>query len=163
MSLATEKTSYALQLFNDTLLPGDVVQKFCSAFTGFFSHATLDGTAITPGTENLPHAVGALMSGVSFAFSQTDKNLTCLFLQSAFTQYWAAEDPISGDPALLTMWPSCTPPAAIIKILAESMVPALDKEGMEPLEAQNAVAGAILEWLTAGVKVDVGGTQYFFQ
>jgi len=162
MSLATEKTGYALRLFNDTLLPGDVVQKFCSAFTAYFSRASLDGTAIAAGTENLSYALEALISGVTFAFTSTEKNETCSRLQGAFTQYWAAVDPVSGDVALAVMWPSCSPPAVVAKPLSESMIPALDVEGMEPLEAQTAIADAVFAWLTAGVSVDVGGTQYFF-
>jgi hypothetical protein len=162
MSLASAKMAYAMQLFINSQLPGDATLAFCKAFTGYFKNASLDGTPIETGTESLPHAAGALLSGVTLAFKSEEKNMTCLFLQAAFVSYWSAKDPATDEVALKTMWPGCTPPAIVEQPLASFLIPALDEEGMEPLEAQTAIAGAIFEWLTTAVKVDVGGDYFYF-
>jgi len=161
MSLAPSKMGYAMQLFINSQAPGDAILPFCQAFMSFFKNATLDGEAIAPDTESLPHAAGALLSGITLAFKSEEKNMTCMFLQSAFVSYWSAKDPITDEIALKTMWPTCTPPAVIEKTLASFLIPALDKEGMETMEAHTAIAGAICDWLTTAVKVDVGGDYYY--
>lgn len=162
MSLASAKLAYTLQMFTNAQMSKDPNPDFCAAFTGYFKNASLDGTAIAPGTESLPHAVGALLSGITLAFKATEKNMTCMFLQMALMSYWKAKDPLTLEEALQTMWPSCTLPAVIEKPLSSFLIPALDKEGMEPLEAHMAIAGAIFEWLTTAVKVDVGGSYFYF-
>lgn len=162
MSLVANKLPYGMSLFVATQVPGDPVLSFATAFTNFFKNATLDGVAIQPDTESLPHAVEALVSGLTLAFKSTEKMLTCMMMQGAFVAYWAAKDPITLEVALKTMWPSCTPPAVVEQPLFSFLVPALDKEGMEPMEAHMAIAGAICDWLTTAVKVTVGGDSFYF-
>lgn len=162
MGLAANKLTYGMSLFTATLIPGDPTLSFATNFTTFFKNATLDGAAIQPGTESLPYAVEALVSGLTLAFKSTEKNMTCMLMQVAFTSYWAAEDPDTHVPALSTMWPSCSPPAAIEESLASFLIPALDQEGMAPMEAHMAIAGAICDWLTTAVKVTVGSDSFYF-
>lgn len=162
MSLSSANSAYALRLFLNAQVPGNTTLMFCQAFTEYFKNATLDGGAISPGTESLTHAAGALLSGITMAFKSEDKTLTCVLLQAAFMSYWSAKDPVTSEVAIKTMWPSCTPPAVIDEPLASFLIPALDKEGMESMEAQTAVAGAIFEWLTTAVKVEVSSSFYYF-
>ena len=162
MSLASSKMGYAMQLFINSQAPGDPTLSFCKAFQAYFKNATLNGEAIATGTESLPHAAGALLSGVTLAFKSEEKNMTCLLLQAAFVSYWAAKDPVTDELALKTMWPTGTPPAIVEKTLASFLIPALDKEEMEPLEAHTAIAGAIFEWLTTAVKVEVDSESDYF-
>jgi hypothetical protein len=60
------------------------------------------------------------------------------------------------------MWPGCTPPAVIDAPFADFFVKALSKQDPTTLEAAMAIAGAVCDWLTTAVKVDVGGDFYYF-
>lgn len=165
MSLATAKLDYALQLMvGGQAATTDAATPFVQAFTAYFKNATLNGVAITPGTELLPHAVAALLSGVSFTFATAqDLQTTGMLLQMAIQNYWAAEDPDTHVPALKTMWPSCSPPAIIEKSFADFLSAALNKDAPDIFEATTAIADAVYTWLTTEVKVLVDEDYYYLE
>lgn len=164
MSLSSAKAGYAMQLLLNGKSPApEAAVPFTLAFTAYFKNASLDGTPIAPGTESLPHAAGALLSGVSIAFkTSTEIHMTSLLLQASFQSYWSAKDPVTDEVAIKTMWPDCTAPVVIEKPFADFFVKALSKQEPTTFEAATAIAGAICDWLTTSVKVDVGGDFFYF-
>jgi len=162
MSLTTAKASYAAQLFVDAQAPTNPAETFSLAFTAYFKNASLDSTPLFPGSETLPYALAALISGVSIAFQQVEKNNTCMFLQEAFLAYWAAESPTTHRAAIKYMWASCNPPPVIETNLAAYLIPALDQINLSPQDVQRNIADAIFKWLTTAVKVDITGTYHYF-
>jgi hypothetical protein len=165
MSLASAKLDYALQLMvGGQAATTDAATPFAQAFTAYFKNATLNGSSMTPGAEALPHAVAALLSGVSFTFATAqDLQTTGMLLQMAIQNYWAAEDPDTHEPALKTMWPGSSPPATVEKPFVDFLTAALDKEAPDIFEATTAIADAVYKWLSTKVKVVVGEDYYYFE